>query len=516
MQVLDLSADRARKPDPGKSGPRKLGRGPRGAPGGSLHWTDMPVDATQASKALGGSALTRLITVSNRVGVPSRGASRAGGLEAAIREALQAQGGVWFGWSGDVAEARSDAPKIAKRGNVTFATVDLSQSDYDEYYLGYANRTLWPLLHYQLGLIEFHRAQFKGYIAVNAYFARMLKPLIQPDDLIWVHDYHMIPLAEELRKLGVTNRIGFFLHTPMPPTDIMVALPNHEMIMRALCAYDLIGFQTETGVRAFLDYIAREANGHLEIDGSLSAYDRMTRIAAFPIGIDTEGFALSAARGARSSEAARLKRSLNGRALIIGVDRMDYSKGIPTRFEAIDELLSTWPEQAGKFTFLQITPPSRSDVVTYQELRRKIEHAAGHVNGKYSEIDWTPIRFVVRTVTRTALAGIYRASRVGLVTPWRDGMNLVAKEYVASQNPEDPGVLVLSRFAGAAAELKSALLVNPLDPSDIGASINAALTMNVKERRTRWEDMMAVLRANTIRDWTTNFLNALKGARPLD
>jgi trehalose 6-phosphate synthase len=326
----------------------------------------------------------------------------------------------------------------------------------------------------------------------------------------------MIPLAEELRKLGVTNRIGFFLHTPMPPTDIMVALPNHEMIMRALCAYDLIGFQTETGVRAFLDYIAREANGHLEIDGSLSAYDRMTRIAAFPIGIDTEGFALSAARGARSSEAARLKRSLNGRALIIGVDRMDYSKGIPTRFEAIDELLSTWPEQAGKFTFLQITPPSRSDVVTYQELRRKIEHAAGHVNGKYSEIDWTPIRFVVRTVTRTALAGIYRASRVGLVTPWRDGMNLVAKEYVASQNPEDPGVLVLSRFAGAAAELKSALLVNPLDPSDIGASINAALTMNVKERRTRWEDMMAVLRANTIRDWTTNFLNALKGARPLD
>jgi trehalose 6-phosphate synthase len=490
---------------------------PGAAAGGSLDWARMsPRDAAQGRKAREGDTVTRLITVSNRVGVPSVGASRAGGLEAAIREALQAQGGIWFGWSGDVAEARSETPRIARRGNVTFATVDLSQSDYDEYYLGYANSTLWPLLHYQLGLIEFHRAQFKGYIAVNAYFARMLKPLIRPGDLIWVHDYHMIPLADELRKLGVTNRIGFFLHTPMPPTDIMVALPNHEMIMRALCCYDLIGLQTETGVRAFLDYMSREANGHLEIDGSLSAYDRMTRIAAFPIGIDTEGFAASAASAQRSSEATRLRHSVGDRKLIIGVDRMDYSKGIPTRFEAIDELLSTWPEQAGKFTYLQISPPSRSEVVPYQELRREIEHAAGHVNGKYSEIDWTPIRFVVRTVTRTALAGMYRASRVGLVTPWRDGMNLVAKEYVASQNPEDPGVLVLSRFAGAAAELKTALQVNPLDPSDIAACINAALTMKLEERRQRWEDMMTVLRANTIQDWTANFMKALKATRPLD
>jgi trehalose 6-phosphate synthase len=457
-----------------------------------------------------------LITVSNRVGVPSAGASRAGGLEAAIREALRAQGGVWFGWSGEVAEARSGAPKVTKRGNVTFATVDLSRSDYEEYYLGYANSTLWPLLHYQLGLMEFHRPQFKGYIAVNAYFARMLKPLLRPDDLIWVHDYQMITLGEELRKLGVRNRVGFFLHTPMPPTDIMVALPNHEMIMRALCCYDLIGLQTETGVRAFLDYMAREANGRLEIEGSLSAYDMMTRVAAFPIGIDTEDFAQSAARAARTSEAARLRHSLNKRCLIIGVDRMDYSKGIPTRFEAIDELLSTWPEQAGKFTYLQISPPSRSEVAPYQELRREIEHAAGHINGKYSEVDWAPIRFVVRTVSRAALSGMYRSARVGLVTPWRDGMNLVAKEYVAAQDPEDPGVLVLSRFAGAAAELKTALQVNPLDPSDIAACVNAALIMPVEERRERWEAMMTVLRANTIQAWTTNFLKALGATRPLD
>lgn len=314
----------------------------------------------------------------------------------------------------------------------------------------------------------------------------------------------------------MTNRIGFFLHTPLPPTDIIVALPNHDRIMSSLCAYDLIGLQTETGVRAFLDYIAREANGRLEIDGSVSAYGMMTRIAAFPIGIDTERFARSAGRAIRSAEARRLKESLGDRQLIIGVDRMDYSKGVRTRFEAIDDLLTEWPDQSRKFTYLQISPPSREDVGPYQVLRREIEHSAGHVNGKYSDIDWAPIRFVVRTVSRSALAGIYRASRIGLVTPWRDGMNLVAKEYVASQDPADPGVLVLSRFAGAAAELKSALLINPLDPSEIAAAIHQALVMSLSERQTRWQLMMEVLRRNTIAGWTANFLKALKSTRPLD
>ncbi len=458
--------------------------------------------------------MSRLIAISNRVGAP--GAARAGGLEAALREALEAAGGLWFGWSGEITESRSDAPQIVTKGKVTYATVDLSRADYDGYYLGFANSTLWPLLHYHLGLIQYQRRQFEAYIAVNQYLARLLQPLIQPDDLIWVHDYHLIPLADELRKLGVGNRIGFFLHTPLPPTDIMVALPNHEKIMSALCAYDLIGLQTETGVRAFLDYIAREANGRLEIDGSVSAYGHMSRVAAFPIGIDTEGFARSAARAVRTGEAKRLKESLDDRQLIVGVDRMDYSKGVGSRFEAIDELLTDWTEHARRFTYLQISPTSRSEVASYQALRRDLEHSAGHVNGKYSDIDWAPIRFVVRTVSRSALSGIYRSSRVGLVTPWRDGMNLVAKEYVASQDPADPGVLVLSRFAGAAAELKSALMVNPIDPSAIAAAIHEALVMPLAERQERWRLMMDALRSNTIADWTANFLKALKSTRPLD
>jgi trehalose 6-phosphate synthase len=438
---------------------------------------------------------------------------RAGGLETALREALETSAGLWFGWSGEVAERRSDTPMVLKKGKATYVTVNLSQADYDQYYLGYANRTLWPLLHSHLGLVEFHRLQLRGYIGVNEYLAKMLFQLLQPDDLIWVHDYHMIPLGEELRKLGVKNRIGFFLHTPLPPTDIMVALPHHDLIMEALCAYDLVGLQTENGVRAFLDYIAREANGRLEFDGSLSAYGKLTRVIAFPIGIDTEGFAEMAGRALRTAETRRLRDSLGHRKLIVGVDRLDYSKGVRNRFEAIDELLSEWPEHSGGFMFLQISPPSRSDVESYQHLRREVERVAGHVNGKYSDVDWAPIRFVVRPVSRTALAGIYRSSRVGLVTPLRDGMNLVAKEYVASQDPEDPGVLVLSRFAGAAAELKTALLVNPLDPSEIGASIHHALRMGLPERRERWELMMEVLRANTISDWSANFLKALRATR---
>ncbi len=454
----------------------------------------------------------RLITVSNRVGLP--GATRAGGLEAAMREALQVEGGVWFGWSGEISESRSTSPAMATKGNISFATVDLTRADYEDYYLGYANSTLWPLLHYQLGLIEFHRKQFQGYIGVNAYLARMLEPLIEPDDLIWVHDYQLIPLASELRRRGVKNRIGFFLHTPLPPTDIMVALPNHERIMQSLCCYDLVGMQTEIDLRAFLDYIAREANGRLEFDGSVFAYGLVTRAGTFPIGIDTEGFARNAARAVQTAEARRLQDSMGDRCLIVGVDRMDYSKGIAQRFEAIDELLSEWPDQAGRFTFLQISPPSREEVQPYQTLRRNIEHAAGHVNGKYSDIDWSPIRFVVRTVSRAALSGIYRLSKVGLVTPSRDGMNLVAKEYVASQDPETPGVLILSKFAGAAAELKSALIVNPLDPSEIGSAIRRALLMPLEERRERWHAMMDVLRGNTVNDWYTNFLKALRATRP--
>jgi trehalose 6-phosphate synthase len=287
-------------------------------------------------------------------------------------------------------------------------------------------------------------------------------------------------------------------------------LPGHRALVESLCAYDLIGLQTEGDVRAFSDYIAHEANGDLGPDGIFAAFGRHSRVAAFAISVDTEQIARDAPVAAASPETKRLAQSLVGRALIIGVDRLDYSKGLPSRFTAFQELLSRWPEHRKQVTLLQIAPPSRGEVAQYRTLRRELEGLAGHINGKYTEYDWVPIRYMNKTVPHQTVMGFFRLARIGLVTPLRDGMNLVAKEYVAAQDPADPGVLVLSRFAGAARELKSALIVNPFDIEQVAEALHRGLAMPLDERRARWEEMMTVLRANTIATWRENFLRALR------
>ncbi len=388
--------------------------------------------------------------------------------------------------------------------------MDLSHADHRAYYLGYANSVLWPLFHYRLGLFEFRRDTFEGYLRVNAAFAAALAPLLLPDDLVWVHDYHLIPLGAELRKRGVQNRIGFFLHIPFPTTEVLTALPGHERLVEALCAYDLIGFQTVNDLRAFTDYIVNEARGETASDGTFTAFGRRGRAGAFPISIDTEGFARAAEHAAGAPDMKRLSESLVGRALIIGVDRLDYSKGLPHRFEAFDQLMERWREHRSRVTLMQVAPPTRGQVAQYRALRRELEGLAGHVNGKYAEFDWVPIRYLNKTFSRNTLAGFYRLARIGLVTPLRDGMNLVAKEYVAAQDGNDPGVLVLSRFAGAARELDGALIVNPFDVEAMAEALHRALAMPLEERRKRWRGMMEVLRHNTVSKWREDFLRALR------
>jgi trehalose 6-phosphate synthase len=459
--------------------------------------------------------LARLVIVSNRVSLPNERTDRAGGLAVAMRDALRKEGSIWFGWSGEVVDESSTSPHITSAAGVTYATVDLSRADYQGYYLDFANGSLWPLLHYRLGLIDYKRRAFERYLAVNRYLARILQPMLRQDDVIWVHDYHLIPFAAGLRDLGVTNRIGFFLHTPFPPPQVLEALPRHEVLMRTLCAYDLIGFQTTDGVGAFLNYITERAGGRQLGGGRFTAYGKRARAAAFPISIDTQHFAELAKRATVTSESNRLRKSLANRDLIIGVDRLDYSKGIPNRFEAIDSLLSDWPEHRGRFTYLQVTPHSRGEVGQYRALRRELELAAGRINSKFSEFDWAPIRYINRSLSRQTLAGFYRIARVGLVTPLRDGMNLVAKEFVAAQNPEDPGVLVLSRFAGAAHELDAALLVNPIDVDEMAEVVHQGLVMPLEERRARWSAMMSVLRENTVSTWRDAFIAALRKPHPL-
>jgi trehalose 6-phosphate synthase len=449
--------------------------------------------------------------VSNRLLAPRERVSRAGGLAIALRDTLQRQGGVWFGWSGEVVDSPSSAARATTAGRITYATLDLSPDDYDAYYIGYANSTLWPLCHYRLGLIEFRRAAFRGYQRVNVNFAKALLPLLRPDDVIWVHDYHLIPLGAELRKLGVTNRIGFFLHIPFPAKEVFLALPDHLALGRALTHYDLIGFQTQNDVDAFLGYLEGETAARLFPNGRFEAFGRTTQAQALPIGIDTETFAETARVAASAPETVRLAHSLSGRSLVIGVDRLDYSKGLPRKIEALGELLENRPEHRGKVTYLQISPSSRDSVAQYRALRREIDSVAGRVNGRYAEFDWAPVRYLNKSFSRGTLAGFYRVARVGFVAPLRDGMNLVAKEYVAAQDPKDPGVLILSRFAGAARELETALIVNPFDLDSLADALHRGLTMPLSERIARWEPMFDALRVNPIGAWCDRFLTTLAG-----
>jgi trehalose 6-phosphate synthase len=454
--------------------------------------------------------LERLVVVSNRVAVPSRdGGSRAGGLAVAIRPVLRRHPGIWFGWSGRVAAGSDADVQAIAHGHQTYVLTDLSEEDFQEYYNGYANRVLWPILHYRLDLAEFSRRDLSGYMRVNQRFATELDKLLRIDDVVWVHDYHLLPLAKALRETGHRNRIGFFHHVPFPPPEILTALPNHERLIPAMGQYDLIGFQTDIDAANFARYLRKECGMPSRDPYTFQAADRTVRIGVFPVGVEAEKLHRLARRAVHSPFVRDVVESLAERAMIIGVDRLDYSKGIALRMEAFDRFLASCPEWRGKVTYLQITPKSRSEVQEYADIERQIDETAGRVNGTYGEASWTPIRYVNRAHSRSALVGLCRSARVGLVTPLRDGMNLVAKEYVAAQDPEDPGVLILSRFAGAAVECEAALLVNPYDPESVGSAIAQALAMPLPERRGRYDALFQVLKANDVETWGERFLLAL-------
>jgi trehalose 6-phosphate synthase len=452
--------------------------------------------------------LSRLVIVSNRVQIPSEKAPRAGGLAVALGSGL-VPGTLWFGWSGKRG-AGGRTPTLHEAQGVTYATVDLTEKEYSEFYVGFSNGALWPLLHYRLDFLDFFRHEYEGYRGVNAYFASVLLPLLRDDDLVWVHDYQLITAGAEMRALGARHRIGFFLHIPFVPPEILDALPCGVPLLRALCAYDVVGFHTEDHRHAFLACVAAFLAVTADEDGSFVHEGRRVRTISDPIGIDAEEFAATAARSARGAEVRRIRESLFSRALAIGADRLDYSKGLPNRFRAFDQLLHRFPAHRGKISMLQVAARSREDVDRYQQLRRQLDRLVGDINGRYSEFDWIPIRYMTRALTRKSLAGFYRVARVALVTPLRDGMNLVAKEYVAAQSSADPGVLILSRFAGAADQLREALIVNPFDSDEVAEAINQALTMDLAERKERWQALRETVWAGTPQRFTETFLAVLR------
>jgi len=445
--------------------------------------------------------MARLVIVSNRVPAPARREQQAGGLAVVLGEALKGEV-LWFGWSGRRTSETSTKPIFSTRGSTTVATIDLGEEDYQRYYAGFSNRSLWPLFHYRTGLVAYSREDYKGYRATNRKFAEALLPLLQPGDILWIHDYHLIPLGRALREQGVDLKMGFFLHIPFPPLSVFDILPPADELAADLAAYDLVGFQTAEDRDNFVGCARKILPDAQRAPAIASAV-------ALPVGIDGNAFARMAKTSRMNAESRRLKDSLVGRKLIIGADRLDYSKGLPQRFEAYSELLETHAEYREKVSYLQVAPRSREEVSEYRELKRTLDRLTGRINGKYAEFDWVPLRYMTHGLSRRLLAGFFRMAAIGLVTPLRDGMNLVAMEYVAAQDEEDPGVLILSRFAGAAASLDAALIVNPYDPGGIAEALHEGLTMPKQERQERWRSLMHRIEEDSAAAWCRRFLARL-------
>jgi trehalose 6-phosphate synthase len=455
-----------------------------------------------------------LVVVSNRVARGKANEPMTGGLAAALLPVVEKSGAIWVGSSGRVRDGANKEPfaEIEALGAGALAMLDLPAAHYGGYYEGFANSALWPALHSRADLIRASQDDYLSYREVNAFMARALMRFRKPDAAFWIQDYHFLALGAELRDLGVTQPVGFFLHTPWPTRAIMGGVPHHRELIEAMLAYDLIGFQTQDDCENFLGYLSSELGLEAE-NGMVTSRRGTSRIAVFPIGIDPEKFALQAAKAVSHPDVSRLRRSLNGEKLAIGVDRLDYSKGLINRISAFDRMWTLQPSLQRTVSLLQIATPSRGAIEAYGTLQSELAKLVSDVNGRHGEVDWTPIRYLNKGYSQTVLAGLYRTAQVGVVTPLNDGMNLVAKEYVAAQNPADPGVLVLSKFAGASNELETALLVNPHDIDGMARTIALALSMPLTERRIRWEAMMAKLHAGTIQQWFADFVDALQETR---
>jgi trehalose 6-phosphate synthase len=453
-----------------------------------------------------------VVVVSNRVARIKSDEPLAGGLAAALLPMVRDSGAIWVGSSGHVGDTKDSFAKIEALGAGALATVDMPAKHYIGYYEGFANSALWPALHSRSDLINVTAEHYTSYREVNGFMARALVRFDKPDTMFWVQDYHFLPLGAELRRLGIDRPLGFFLHTPWADRYTMAAVPHSADLVRDMLAYDLIGFQTVGDRQNFEDYLRHEL-GLTAVDGTIASEWGWTQLATFPIGIDVDEFVARANKAISRPDVTRLRMSLQGSKLVLGVDRLDYSKGLANRIRAFDQMFDLEPGLKRAVSLLQVAVPSRPNIRAYRELKNELAALVSEVNGRHGEVDWTPIRYLNKAFSQLALAGFYRTAHVGLVTPLHDGMNLVAKEYVAAQNPIDPGVLVLSSFAGAARELDTALIVNPHDLDGMARQIAVALTMSIEERRERWNVMVTKLRRGSVQKWFADFLRTLSEVR---
>ena len=457
--------------------------------------------------------VNRLVVVSNRVPLPSAAGAQAGGLAVALRSLMEQRGGLWFGWSGKQSDSQS--VRMIEDGAIRYATIDLTADEHDRFYNEFSNATLWPMLHSMPELMTYDRRNAQTYRDVNGRFADKLAPLLHGGDMVWIHDYHLLALPAALRARGIRAPIGFFLHIPFPGADMLTKVPEATALLHDLLEADLIGFQTENDAQNFAEAAIRMAGATRGSGNWLQVGDRRVRLGAFPVGIEPQEFTDTAAAACTTAQVDRLRRSLSQQSLILGVDRLDPTKGLLQRFAGYRRLLERSPTWQRRVTLLQIAAESRTDVAAYRDLRAAMEREAGNLNSAYAEPDWTPLRLIARAVPRDTIAGYMREARIGLVTPLRDGMNLVAKEYVAAQNPDDPGVLILSRFAGAAEQLTSALLVNPYDADEMADRLEQALEMPLAERQARWQQSWDAIKDSSAIGWGRSFVaNLIRTAAP--
>lgn len=463
------------------------------------------MDSTKATTSAGPSG--RLIAISNRTAAGSE--SKAGGLAVALWETLVETKGLWIGWSGRVLDFETERVVSSEEEGVGFALSDLSRKQYDGFYLAYANSVLWPVMHNRIDLAVFDSDAYRSYRSVNEKFARIAVQEARAGDFVWVHDYHFFLLGRMMRQRGWQGRLGWFLHIPFPAPDAFRAIPQHRELGEALCSYDVVGVQTGKDLYNLARYLEEEFGAEELPDGRFRVGERNVRLLHCPIGIDVQAFEDLSDSAEAKLAAAKLDKFLGERYLVLGVDRMDYSKGLLQRFEGMADLFDRHPDVHGQISFTQVAPPSRSVVEGYAQLRQKLDELSGRINGDYGDLDWIPIRYLARGYPREEVAGLYRLAKVCLVTPLQDGMNLVAKEYIAAQNPDDPGVLVLSQFAGAAEQMKEALIVNPYDATDIAEAVYTAIHMSLDERRERWAALMEGIRTQDLNWWRKRFLSAV-------
>ena len=451
----------------------------------------------------------KLIIVSNRVCYDET--PQSGGLAAAVQDMFETVQGVWIGWSGAVcAECER---KSGVSDNLEYRVFSLNEEEYSQYYLGFSNAVIWPVSHLRSDYLEYSDSAYSVYKQVNRKFADEVLACARDDDFVWVHDYHLLLTAQALRDSGFEGAVGYFHHIPVPPPDLLRAIPCHAELLAGLLDYDVVGLQTRNDVKNLLDYFQAARSRHPEMQITPAGEEcfhlhyrgRSSQFGVYPISIDTPGMEAHAPAAFAQPAVQELRQSLGGRALVLGVDRLDYSKGLEHKLQAFDAYLQSAGDTLAP-VLLQIAARSRSELPSYQQLCTALEAQASRINGRHGSPSYAPVRWVNTVYAQQLLTGFYRLARVGLVTPLRDGMNLVAKEYVAAQDPDDPGVLVLSEFAGAAQELGEALLVNPFDTLGVAQALERALQMPLLERVQRHRAMLKRLRSHDIERWHQRFL----------